>query len=95
MVRPLPSVALAWLFLVALFPGIGLLCYLGFGERQLGGRRVIRLAELREPYMRRLREMLHRVSANVEIVPSAARALPRRVGDRPTTSSCSRCRRAN
>jgi cardiolipin synthase len=66
MVRPLPSVALAWLFLVALFPGIGLLCYLGFGERRLGGRRAGRLAELREPYMRRLREMLHRMSANVD-----------------------------
>src|SRR3990172_6295042 len=59
MVRPVPSVTLAWLFLVALLPVIGPLGYLAFGERRLGGRRARRLAELRLPYVQRLREILH------------------------------------
>lgn len=66
MARPLPGVALAWLFLVALLPGIGLLCYLGIGERRLGGRRARRLAELRLPYVERLREILQRNSTQVD-----------------------------
>jgi cardiolipin synthase A/B len=66
MARPVPSVALGWLLLVALLPGFGLLCYLGFGERRLGGRRARRLAELRLPYIQRLREILHHRSAVVD-----------------------------
>lgn len=66
MVRPVPSVALAWLFLVLLLPGFGLLSYLAIGERRVGGRRAGRLAELRRPYMQRLREILQRASAEVD-----------------------------
>ncbi len=66
MVRPVPSVALAWLFLVLLLPGVGLVSYLVIGERRVGGRRAHRLAELRRPYMRRLREILLRSSAEVD-----------------------------
>lgn len=66
MARSVPSVALAWLLLVALLPGAGMVCYLGFGERRLGRRRALRLAELRLPYVQRLRETLHRRSAQVD-----------------------------
>lgn len=79
MVRPLPSVALAWLFLVALLPGLGLLCYLSFGERRLGGRRARRLAELRRPYEQRLREILGRGGSQVDWtrLPHACEAMDR------------------
>ncbi|HEX5053730.1 MAG TPA: cardiolipin synthase [Planctomycetota bacterium] len=66
MVRPVPSVALAWMFLVVMLPGIGLFAYLSFGERRLGARRARRLAELRRPYVQRLREILHHRSARVD-----------------------------
>jgi len=66
MARAVPSVALAWLFLVALLPGIGLFCYVGVGERRLGGRRARRLAELRRPYVQRLRELLFDRRARVD-----------------------------
>jgi cardiolipin synthase len=66
MTRPVPSVALAWLLLVVLLPGIGLAFYIGIGERRLGGRRAQRLAALRQPYMRRLQEIRHRPSARID-----------------------------
>ena len=79
MARPVPGVALAWLLLVVMLPGAGLLCYLGIGERRLGARRARRLAELRLPYMQRLREILHRRSAQVvwSGLPDACEAMNR------------------
>jgi len=47
MARPSPGVALAWLLIVAVLPLAGLLLYLLFGERRIGGRRATRLATLR------------------------------------------------
>lgn len=77
MVRPVPSVALAWMFLVALLPGVGLFVYLSIGERRLGGRRARRLAELRRPYESRLREMLRHRTANVDwsLLPDTCQSL--------------------
>ena len=66
MVRPVPSVALAWLFLVALLPGLGLIGYLAFGERRLGARRARRLALLRKPSEHRLRQLAERPAAAVD-----------------------------
>jgi hypothetical protein len=85
MARPVPGVALAWLFLVALLPGIGLLCYLGIGERRLGGRRARPLAELRLPYVRRLREILQRRSTRVDwiLVDAVGRQVAAQRASRP------------
>jgi cardiolipin synthase len=77
MMRPLPSVALAWLLLVSALPLLGLFGYLAFGERRIGGRRAGRLARLREPYEAYLRELLRLPTANVpwEGLPDAARGM--------------------
>lgn len=50
--KPAIGVALAWLFLVAAFPGLGALFYLLVGERRLGQRRARRIARLRIDYER-------------------------------------------
>lgn len=47
MMRPEPGVALAWLLIVTVAPGIGLLTYLAFGERRIGRRRAARIEALR------------------------------------------------
>lgn len=50
--RPSVGTALAWLFLVAAFPVVGLLFYLLVGERRIGRQRSRRLAEIRADYAR-------------------------------------------
>ncbi|MCA8963265.1 MAG: cardiolipin synthase [Planctomycetes bacterium] len=79
MVRPVPSVALAWLFLVALLPGLGLIGYLSFGERRIGARRARRFAQMRRPYEQRQRELLQRPSATPDWsrLPGTCQALDR------------------
>jgi cardiolipin synthase len=75
--RPLPGVALAWLLLVATLPVVGMLFYLAFGERRLGGRRAARLASLRQPREDHLRNLLRLPSAAVawDGLPDAAEAM--------------------
>ncbi|MGE0378017.1 MAG: cardiolipin synthase [Planctomycetaceae bacterium] len=48
--RPAVGVALAWLFLVAVFPGVGAVFYLLVGERRVGQRRARRIDDLRDGY---------------------------------------------
>jgi cardiolipin synthase len=56
--RPAVGVALAWLFLVAVFPGVGAGFYLLVGERRVGQRRARRIAELRTDYARLTQEII-------------------------------------
>lgn len=50
MKRPATGVALAWLLIVALLPAIGILLYLLIGERRIGGRRTMRIADLNRSF---------------------------------------------
>ncbi|MEZ6088311.1 MAG: cardiolipin synthase [Pirellulaceae bacterium] len=50
--KPPVGVALAWLFLVTAFPGVGMLFYLLVGERRVGQRRARKIARLRIDYER-------------------------------------------
>lgn len=79
MQRPLPGVALAWILLVAALPALGLLGYLSFGERRIGGRRLARFAAMQHP-REELQRLLHE-SAAADVpwpqLPAAAAALDR------------------
>ena len=48
--RPPAGVALAWMFLVAFLPGVGLVFYMVIGERRVGLRRARRIAAIRSDY---------------------------------------------
>ena len=50
MMRPEPGVALAWLLIVTVAPGIGVVVYLLFGERRIGRKRAARIDALRTEY---------------------------------------------
>ena len=50
MKRPQAPVALAWLFLIALTPYVGIFFYLLIGERRISGTRIKRLQALRTEY---------------------------------------------
>ncbi len=50
MKRPATGVALAWLLIVALLPALGVLLYLLIGERRIGGRRAMRIANLNKSF---------------------------------------------
>lgn len=50
MKRPAPSVALAWLLLIAAIPLVGVVMYLLIGERRIGRTRVKRVEKLREDF---------------------------------------------
>lgn len=52
MQRPPTGVALAWLFLLAVFPYVGPIAYLLVGEKRISPGRRVRLARLRETYGR-------------------------------------------
>mgnify|MGYP001817720068 CR=1 FL=1 len=66
MARPSPGVALAWLLIVAVVPLLGLLLYLLFGERRIGGRRAARLAALRPDVDDIVREIVDGPMADVD-----------------------------
>lgn len=50
MKRPAPGVALAWLMIVSVLPGLGITLYLFFGERRIGRTRAQRIESLRPAY---------------------------------------------
>lgn len=55
--RPI-GVSLAWLFLIYILPGLGIVSYLLFGEIRLGRKRVERAAAMYNPYARWIRELV-------------------------------------
>ncbi|GAA4497750.1 cardiolipin synthase [Pseudaeromonas paramecii] len=55
--RPI-GVSLAWLFLIYILPGLGIVGYLLFGEIRLGRKRVERAKAMYSPYARWIRELV-------------------------------------
>ena len=55
--RPI-GVSLAWLFLIYILPGLGIVSYLLFGEIRLGRKRVARAVAMYTPYGRWIRELV-------------------------------------
>ncbi len=77
MARPAPSVALAWILIVALIPAMGITLYVLIGERRIGRRRASRIAKLTKSFREigdvAIRERLTRVRWDRQ--PVAARGL--------------------